>query len=169
FTGLSVSGKAGSLAFDFASPNLTSIRSSLINLSAGAAASMAATTATSFSAQVGARLPDLFVQVSDQFGNPIAGVTVTFSGSPGSNVGTASVLTNTQGLAGVQWTLPKVAGTYSVTASASGLSGSPITFAATANPTAASHIEIVSGNGFTDTVGKATTPLVVRVRDDYGN
>ena len=169
FDGLAPSGAVGSITLNFTSPSLTSISSSAITLTAGTPGSLVAVTATPASGVVGANLPAFLVKASDGVGNPVAGVTVTFTGSSGSNWSSTSMATNSQGQAGFIWTLPKTVGTYTVTASATGLSGSPIVFTGTATPASATHIAIVSGNGFIDTVGKAAPPLVVRVTDDYGN
>ena len=135
----------------------------------GGATKLIAVTGTSASGDVATNLPTFWVKATDDLGNPVPGVTVTFTGSPGSNWSSNSMSTDGQGQAGFTWTLPKAVGTYTVSASATALSGSPIVFTGIATPAAATHIAILSGNGFTDTVGKATPPLVVRVTDDYGN
>jgi hypothetical protein len=73
------------------------------------------------------------VVVQDQFGNPVAGVAVTFAvtGGGGSLTG-ANQTTGTNGVASVgSWTLGTTAGTNTLTATSAGLSGSPATFTAT--------------------------------------
>ncbi len=75
----------------------------------------------------------LTVQVLDAYGNPIPGITVTFT-SPNSNVilSGSGGLTDGSGDATVDATAGTVAGTYPVVATVSGLS--PYTFTLTINP-----------------------------------
>ena len=169
FPGLAVSGKAGSVSLSFSAPNLASATSAPIAISAGAAAKLQATTPLTLSGVVATRLPDSWVKVTDGFGNPVAGVTVTFTGSQGSNFRVGSMNTDQNGRAGFNWLLPNTVGSYTVTASVSDFAASPIVFTVTATAAAPSHITLVSGSGFKDTVGKSTPPLVVRVTDDFGN
>ena len=73
------------------------------------------------------------VIVRDVFGNPVSGVTVTFAVTSGSGAILAfTVLTDATGRASVGgWALGGVAGPNTLTATASGLSGSPVLFTAT--------------------------------------
>lgn len=73
------------------------------------------------------------VIVRDVNGNPVSGVAVTFAvGVGGGSVARATDVTTTDGIAtSGSWTLGSLAGgTNSLTASVSGLSGSPVTFTA---------------------------------------
>jgi hypothetical protein len=75
------------------------------------------------------------VRVNDQFNNPVAGQNVTFAIATGG--GTATVLNGTTdagGIARAQWTLGLVVGMQTLTATRAGLSGSPLSIAATATP-----------------------------------
>jgi hypothetical protein len=78
------------------------------------------------------------VIVRDFGGNPVEGVTVTFSAAAGNGtINGASlpviVVTGPAGIASLgSWTLPSAAGTFTLTASAPGVSGSPLNFTATA-------------------------------------
>ncbi|HET6576960.1 MAG TPA: Ig-like domain repeat protein, partial [Gemmatimonadales bacterium] len=123
------------------------------------------------SAPVGGALPDpLVVQVTDGFGNPIAGVDVGWAAAEGGSVSEATVPTGPDGFASVQVTLGPNAGIQHTTASAPGLAGSPVTFAHTALPGAPTTLERISGDGQSAVVGTSVPdPLVVRARDAAGN
>ncbi len=73
------------------------------------------------------------VLVSDQYGNPVQGASVTFAvtGGGGSVTG-ATTTTNASGVATVgSWTLGAGANTLTATVAASGVTGNPVTFTAT--------------------------------------
>ncbi len=124
------------------------------------------------SGTVGTQLPQaLTVVVTDRFGNPVSGVSVTFSDNgaggafsnpnPGSTNGTGSV---TQ-----FYTLPAIAEAISITATANGVANSAA-FTETAVAGAASNIIITGGNSQTAPNGtQLPQPLVVLVVDQYNN
>ena len=122
------------------------------------------------SAPAGATLPDpLVVQVTDEFGNPIAGVPIAWSADGGS-VSAETTATGSDGLASVERTLGADAGVQHASASAPGLAGSPVTFSHTASAGAASVLERVSGDGQSALAGTSVAdPLVVRAKDAAGN
>lgn len=65
----------------------------------------------------------LQVLVADQYANPVAGVSVSYSdGGAGGSFATNPVVTGSKGLAGSRYTAPTQTGTVTVTASALGLS-----------------------------------------------
>jgi hypothetical protein len=71
------------------------------------------------------------VVARDQYGNPVAGVTVSWSTAPGSGaVSATTTVTGADGRCSVTWTLGTVTGAVSLTAATSGLPA--ITFTATA-------------------------------------
>jgi len=75
---------------------------------------------------------DPSVKVTDAYGNPVSGVSVTFAVAAGNGSTTDStVSTDGAGLASVGWTLGDP-GTNTLTATSDSLSGSPVTFTATA-------------------------------------
>ncbi len=80
----------------------------------------------------------LTVVVTDGTGNGVAGVVVTFaisaipSGSTMQALSTTTASTNTNGQASCALTLGEIAGAYQVTATAIGLTGSPVIFTETA-------------------------------------
>jgi len=115
------------------------------------------------------------VIVRDQFNNPVAGVSVTFTVTGGggaiSPASPATVQTNASGIAQVtSWTLGTVAGANSLQATSTGLTGSPVTFTATGTAGAATQIALNGGNGQSATVNTAvaTDPSVL-VRDAFNN
>jgi len=85
------------------------------------------------SGTVGQQLGTSFVVRATAADNtPVAGVNVTFAViSGGGSLSATQVITDGQGLASSRLTLGSVAGANSVTASSSGLSGSPVLFTAT--------------------------------------
>jgi hypothetical protein len=77
------------------------------------------------------------VLVRDINNNPVAGVSVTFAVASGGGtvVPTTALTTDVNGIAQVtSWTLGTTAGANTLTATATGLSGSPVTFTATGTP-----------------------------------
>ncbi len=88
----------------------------------------------------------------------LSSVPVTFTTSAGTVSARNGGLTNSDGLATADWTLPTTAGTYMLTASASAI-GSPITFKVTATPPVT--IDGLMSPGEWD--GAATTPFTVNV------
>ncbi|MGD0823627.1 MAG: Ig-like domain-containing protein [Terriglobales bacterium] len=86
-----------------------------------APASVVVVSGNNQSAPVNTALPQpLVVQVNDQGGNPIAGVSVTFS-APSGTLSSASVTTNGSGQASVNYTTGGSAGTVTITAAVNAL------------------------------------------------
>jgi adhesin/invasin len=111
----------------------------------------------------------LQVHVTDQYANPIAGVTVTFAGTGGATVASSTATTDASGNAQTTATLGTVAGLDSIAAVISG-DPVPVVFLETALPGPAASITVVSGSAQTGTTGVAlVTPLVVIVKDAIGN
>lgn len=74
----------------------------------------------------------LIVVARDGFGNPVPGVTVTFTPAGGGTVSPATAVTRADGTARTAWTLGATPGTQSVQASIAG--AAPVTFTATVIP-----------------------------------
>src|SRR5205823_5724050 len=112
------------------------------------------------------------VLVTDAFGNPVSGVSVTFAPGPGSgSVTGATQMSDASGIATVgSWTLGTTAGSNTLTATSGTLSGSPVTFTATGTAGAAATIAANSPTSQPATVGKAvsTLPSVI-VQDANGD
>ncbi len=114
------------------------------------------------------------VSVRDRFTNVVPGVSVLFSvtGGGGSITG-AGVATNAAGVAAVgEWKLGTALGANSLSALAvaSGITGNPVSFTATAVAGAAATIVPQGSTSLTGTVFTAVAPLPsVRVTDANGN
>jgi PKD repeat protein len=111
----------------------------------------------------------LVVEVTDNFGNPVAGVEINWAAVGGGSVSAAVVETDEDGRSRVDRILGPAVGQQSTVASAD-LAGSPVTFTHTALPGDASRLTIVSGNDQTAAAG-TTLPdeLVVQLIDADGN
>ena len=122
-------------------------------------------------APAGGALPDpLVVEVTDAFGNPIEGVTITWTPEGGGTVSATSTPTDAGGLASVTRTLGSTSGLHRTLASSDGLAGSPAVFLHTATAGTAAGVQIVSGDDQTGSPGtRLAEDLVVRVVDADGN
>jgi len=133
----------------------------------GPPASLAIFDGNNQSGLIGAALAKaLVVKVTDQYINPVSGVTVSFAVTAGNgSVNPTSAATGADGKAQVTWTLGSV-GANSVQASAGSLT--PVVFNASAFGPPAS-VTAVSGADQTVAVGGALAPLVAEVKDQWGN
>ena len=103
----------------------------------------------------------LVVKVTAGDGVPVAGATVAFAVATGAgSVAGASATTDAGGLASTIWTLGPGAGTQTVSASASGLLGSPITFTATARSVAPAKLVFADSPLASNTAG---SPLRITI------
>lgn len=113
----------------------------------------------------------LVVKVTDRAGAALSGVTVTWLVSLGAGrVSAASTASDAQGEAQVTWTLGPAAGPSNndVSATVTGLPS--VTFTATAIAGPPTQLTMMSGNAQTGLVGEPLPePLIVAVRDQYGN
>ncbi|HVC87411.1 MAG TPA: Ig-like domain-containing protein [Gaiellaceae bacterium] len=112
------------------------------------------------------------VSVTDSFGNPVAGSSVTFAvASGGGSVTGGNATTNASGIAAVgSWALGPLVGSNTLTATAGSLTGSPVTFTATATANTAAGIAVSGGDGQSATVNATvTTPPSVEITDAFGN
>lgn len=120
------------------------------------------------SGTVGTTLPVALTVEATNNGNPVSGVTVTFSTTSGGTFGTPVVTTGSNGLASTTYTLPATAGTITITASATGYPNANFTETATSNSTV-TQLGLVSGGQQTGTVGTALPkPIVVRAKNSSG-
>ena len=134
FSNLSMRGLAGGKALAFTASQVVGVQSGNVTLTAGAAAVLVATSATSQSLLKGSAVTAKpAVAAQDLDGNGVAGVAVTFALTVGNgSITGANQVTSASGAATIgSWTLDTAAGPNSVTASATGLTGSPPTFNAT--------------------------------------
>lgn len=141
----------------------TSAGASRVDIVAGNSGS-----ATVGSAVAAANLPS--VAVRDQFGNPVAGVQVTFAVTSGGGTITGGTqTTNAQGVATVGgFTLGQTAGANTITATAQGVGAANFTVTGTSG--AAAQAVVVAGNNQAVPAGQALqTGPSVRVVDRFGN
>ncbi len=112
------------------------------------------------------------VTIKDANNNPLVGATVTFAiASGGGSVTGGTAATNASGVATIgSWILGSTAGINRLTASSSGVIGSPLTFTATGTPDVPQTMTLSAGNGQTATAGTSVpTPPSVLVKDQFNN
>lgn len=158
----------------FVSTSSTTVQASTSALSADTMAIVAGTSGQSAVAGT-AVLPAPSVYIVDRSGNPVAGLTVTFTvQSGGGSLPGGTIVTDVTGDDGVAgagtWTLGSTPGANTVRATCAGVSGSPLTFTATGTSGPAVRIVAVAGDGQAAVVGTpvATAPAVL-VTDAGGN
>lgn len=112
----------------------------------------------------------LAVVVKDANGNPVASVPVTFAGTGVTFPSGATAVTNSSGLAQVTAQPGQNSlGSLTILATVPGL-GTSATFSETSTPGAPASVVAVSGSGQTAVAGNSfADPLVVVVKDTYGN
>lgn len=133
------------------------------------ASALAAISGSGQSALPGTQLAQpVVVRATASDGVGVAGVTVTFAAANGGNVGAPSVITDASGNAQTTWTLGAGIGAQSLTASASGLTGSPVTFTASASTPSATHLTF-STQPQSGVAGFIAGPVTVTARDAGGN
>jgi hypothetical protein len=170
FPDLEITGTVGNHTLNFTSSGLTGATSSTISLVAGDPASIVAQAGDNQSATVDqdvAVTPT--VLVTDVSGNPVKDVAVDFAvESGGGSVAGQHPKTDPNGLAAVsRWTLGITAGTNTLSATSSGLTGSPVIFTATGTPDVAvagqSTANVPDGTILVQTV------ITIQGRDQFGN
>jgi protocatechuate 3,4-dioxygenase beta subunit len=125
------------------------------------------------SAPVGTAFTPLTFRAEDAFGNPVAGVRLTFAVHAGSNgasatLSAASAVTGADGTAGVTAAANHTAGTFSVTASSTSLSGASASL--TSTPGAPASVALLGGSPQMTVASSAfAQPLSVLVTDAFGN
>ena len=141
FSTLSIDKAGAGYTLGAASGVLSGATSAGFNITNAAAASIALFSGDAQTGTVTTSLGSpLVVLITDHFGNPVPGVAVTFSsgstpaGATGQSVGTSSATTGLDGKASSTATLGTKAGGYTFQAASAGLTGSPVTFSATATP-----------------------------------
>ncbi|MEA2723485.1 MAG: adhesin/invasin [Gemmatimonadales bacterium] len=132
---------------------------------------MAAVAGQDQTGHVGLPLDDrLVVEVTDGFGNPVAGVPISWAAVGGGSVSANIVETDEDGRSRVDRVLGPVVGQQSTVATSEGLGGSPVTFIHTAISGDASRLVILSGGDQTAEAGTVLpADLVVQLIDADGN
>ena len=152
------------------SPSTRTGTSAAIKSVAGVATSIALNAGSGQSATAGSAVAtDPSVIVRDANSNPVPGVAVTFVvASGGGSVTGGSATTGASGIATVDaWTLGTTAGVNTLTVTAAGLSGSPITFTATGTAGTATRY-LVTSSKYTPSAG-GTATISAQLADQYGN
>ena len=128
------------------------------------------------SATVGSSVAAPSVVVTDADGKPVAGVSVTFTVTAGagaiSPASPATVVTDSAGHARLtSWTLDTISGPNVVTASGTGLMGSPVAFsvAGIAGPASAARSTVTADSIVTASIVTHTAKVTVTGKDAYGN
>jgi lysophospholipase L1-like esterase len=133
------------------------------------------------SSVIGNKLQPLKVKITDGSGNPISNHPVTFTVTAGGGSldegekTSVTKLTNAMGIAQAEWTLGTTVGENNnivectSTNNGAPLTGSPLRFKATALPSSAEKIQMVSGNLQEGAAGRALSqPFKVLVTDNDG-
>ncbi|MCC6430794.1 MAG: Ig-like domain-containing protein, partial [Gemmatimonadaceae bacterium] len=171
FTNLVITG-SGAHTIQFTSGALTNATSASFTVAASGATTIAANSVLTQSAIAGDAVGAApSVLVTDAAAAPVAGVTVTFAVTAGGGaIAPSTVVTNASGIATLtSWTLGTVAGANTVTATAAGLTGSPVTFNATGTAGAATQLAITTQPSGASSAVAFTTQPVVAIRDANGN
>ena len=142
-----------------------------VSLSATAVAGPPAKVAKENDAQSGTvgaalALPVVLV-VSDSYDNLVPNASVTFAPANGSSTPSSSVITNSSGRASTAWTMGRVAGWASMTASVGTVS--PATFTANALAGPAAQLTGQNDNQMGAPGSTLSQPIGVFVADQYGN
>lgn len=134
-----------------------------------ATTSFTASTATEISGTVGQPVTSVpSVRATDASGNPVAGLSVSFTATGGGTLGRQTATTDANGTASVgSWTLGTSAGTQTVTATAGSRT---VTFTANAGAGAAATITAVAGATNAALTGAAVPNRPsVQIKDQFGN
>src|SRR5262249_19972502 len=118
----------------------------------------------------------LRAKVTDAHGNPVVGISVTYtapasgaSGTFSNGQTTITVTTNASGVASATFTANTVSGSYSVTARVRDVT-TPATFSLTNRAGAPAAITVTGGNNQNTPIGSTfPSPLKAKVTDRYGN
>ena len=125
--------RAGTYRLLVTAPGLNGDSSAVVTIGPRNATQLALVSGGGQGADPGTALPQpVVVRAADGYGNGVAGVEVTFAVASGSTSATADT-TDADGLASVTWTLGPATGTQTLTATAAGLTGSPLGVTALSN------------------------------------
>ncbi len=146
---------------------LAAATSGSFDIFAGGAASIAVVAGAGQSGNINSALAQpIIVQVQDLGGNGVAGKLVTFLiVTGGGSVSVTSGTSDASGNVSTVWTLGATVGPQSISATATGLTGSPLTINATGT-VVLPHFSVTTQPGATQTAGVNITPsFVVQARD----
>ena len=163
--------QAGTYTLLAQAAGFVSATSNPFTIRAGGASAIQATGGTPQSTTISTAFTNaLQATVTDSLGNPVSGVTVNFA-APGSGASAAlsasSAVTDAGGHVTVNATANSVAGNYSVTAGATGVSGTPA-FALTNLASGAARLAFVQQPAST-TAGATISAVTVKLTDSANN
>lgn len=166
FSTLTVDKPGNGYTLQASASGLSGVTSSQFNVSTGSASNIAANSASTLTGTAGSPVsPAPSVKVTDGAGNAVPGVSVTFAvTSGGGSVSGESQTTNSSGVATVgSWVLGPTAGNgnNTLTATSAGLSGSPVTFTASATAGSAGKLVFVTHPASSGQSGVALNPQPV--------
>jgi hypothetical protein len=172
FPGLTVQAAAAGYALGVTSGALIPDTTSAFTITTAAAGVL---TQVSGSGQTGVANTPLaapfVVMVTDDFGNPVSGVTVTWVVAVGGgSMSAPTSVTDASGQASSTFTLPTGSGGLStVEASVAGLAGSPVNFSASTDPGPASIMEFGDQPALTVAAGASLGTVLITTRDALTN
>ncbi|MDB4889090.1 MAG: hypothetical protein JWL61_945, partial [Gemmatimonadetes bacterium] len=168
FAGLTLNKTGTGFTLVASSGSLTSATTSPFDITTAPASAITVVSGGGQTGAAGATLPQpVVVSVTDVFGNPIAGQTVTFAvASGGGSVATPSVVTNALGQASTTWTLGAPAGSQTITASSGALT--PLTISATATAAGGTVTTLSFSSAPSVVTAGVANSFVVQARDAQG-
>ena len=174
FSAVSIDKAGTGYTLTTAATGVTGATSATFNITAGAATTIAAASTPPASATVGTSVTAPSVLLTDTHGNPVSGVSVTFAVTVGNGsiAPTTPVATDGTGHATLTtWTLGTTAGINTVTAAATGLTGSPVTFSVTgtAGAVSAAQSTVSAPSPITASSGASQSTITVTAKDANGN
>lgn len=157
------------LVLDFGS--IGTIETAAFTVVPAAASTIALLDGNGQSGVVAIALPaPLRVRVTDDFGNGIGGVDVTWNVEAGLAALSATLVpTDADGIAATTVIVGLLPSTLEISASAAGLTGSPVVFTANATAGAATALTMETEPAATSVAGETLAPIVVAARDAQGN
>ncbi|HEX8942808.1 MAG TPA: Ig-like domain-containing protein [Gemmatimonadaceae bacterium] len=165
--GLTLGTVAGAQAFAATAGNLSTLIPE--TAVAGAPAGIEIISGNGQTDSIHKELAPLVVRVTDQFGNPVSGVAVSWTRSGAGFLEAVSSTTAADGRATTMYTLGNAVGTEGVTASVGGVTSHAV-FSFQVVAGAPASIVLVSGNAQAARIGATlAAPLVVKVTDEAGN
>jgi hypothetical protein len=169
FADLRVERASAGLTLITTSAGLTPDTSAALSITTGAATQLVSVSGGGQSGAVLTALTAPFVvRVTDAFGNPVAGTTVNWAVTAGvGSLSAASTTTDAAGEASTILTLGGTIGSVTVAATATGLTGSPVSFGASVLSGAPTQL-FFSQSSTSATAGDANE-WIVQVRDAAGN
>jgi hypothetical protein len=161
--------KAGTYTLQFAATGYAAAVTTSITVNPAPARMIVADSGNAQTGGAGAALPQkLVVLVTDSLGNPVSAATVGWAiATGGGSLSGQTTATDPNGRVRATWTLGITPGAQSVTVTSTGLTGSPVTFTATAQGTIATTV--VSPRLDTIVSFNATRTLTAQAKDGAGS